>query len=299
MQEEQQRVAKGIVKLIADGFIFSLKVGNRQLFSGSFWNISLGEDAFGVFGGESPSRKENNLIILLEPQKPRLYRLHSRKRARAIKQVEMDSREAFVERLQRRFGLVEEDSGTGWVPGRFIHYDRANRRNGWIVVSPQRALVARVGSSEARILASLIQPRDTDFSGKRGGITTDRFEDVLGRIALWNGIQDIAEAVGQLEDLVESGKRTIDGQFFISVALAAIGVLLALFAYPHLNPWQLTALILLAGASGSFWFHTRYKTSFWIWIGWLLFVAALVAVFASSWVLSWFHSLLQLIRSHM
>jgi hypothetical protein len=48
----------GIVKLIADGLIFSLKVGNRQLFSGSFWNISLGEDAFGIFGGESPSRKE-------------------------------------------------------------------------------------------------------------------------------------------------------------------------------------------------------------------------------------------------
>ncbi len=251
--------------------------------------------------GTAPARLIYRILHIeeLEAQRPRLYRLRSRKRARAIKQIEMDTREAFVERLQHRLGLVEEDSGTGWVPARFIHYDRANRQNGWIVVSPQRALVARVGSSEARILASLIQPRDTDLSGKRGGITTDRFEDVLGRIALWNGTQDIAEAVGQLEDLVESGRRTIDGQFFISVALATIGVLLAIFAYPHLDPWQIAALILLAAASGAFWFHTRHKTSFWIWFGWLLFIAALVAVFASSWVLSWFHTLLQFIRSHV
>ncbi len=264
-------------------------------------NVLEAAAAQGAASGTAPARLVYRVLHIeeLEAQKPRLYRLRSRKRARAIRQIEMDSREAFVERLQRRFGLVEEDSGTGWVPGRFIHYDRANRQNGWIVVSPQRALVARVGSSEARILASLIQPRDTDLSGKRGGITTDRFEDVLGRIALWNGTQDIAEAVGQLEDLVASGKRTIDGQFFISVALATIGVLLAIFAYPHLNLWQIAALILLAAASGAFWFHTRHKTSFWIWFGWLLFVAALVAVFASSWVLSWLHALIQFMRSHV
>lgn len=234
----------------------------------------------------------------LKPQKLHLYRLRPLRRGKEIKQAEFDVQEAFVEELQRQFGLVGEDPQTGWAANRFTHYDRNSQRKGWIVVTPQRALVAGVGATEARTLASLIQPRDTDRTGKQGGIVPERYEDVLGRIGLWNGTQDVAETVSHLEDLVESGKRTIDGQFFISVALATIGVLLAVFAYPHLNSWQIAGLFLLAGASASFWFHTRYKTSFWIWFGLLLFMAALVAAFASSWVLSWYHSLLQFIRSH-
>jgi hypothetical protein len=36
----------------------------------------------------------------------------------------------------------------------------------------------------------------------------ERYEYVLGRIGLWNGTQDVFETVSQLEDLVESGKKS-------------------------------------------------------------------------------------------
>jgi hypothetical protein len=250
--------------------------------------------------GTTPPCLVYRIFVLEEvkAQKLHLYRFHPFWQGKQMKQAEFDVQEAFVEELQRQFGLVGEDPQTGWAANRFTHFDRYNRRKGWLVVHPQCALVAGVGATEARTLASLIHRRDIDCVGKQKGILADRYEDALGRIATWNSTQDIAETVSQLEDLVESGKRTVDGQFFISIALATIGVLLALFAYPHLNPWQVAGSILLAGATGAFWLHTRYKTRFWIWSGLLLILAALVAVFASASVLSWYQSFLQFIQAH-
>lgn len=220
----------------------------------------------------------------LKAQKLPLYRLRPLRGGKELKQAEFDAQEAFVEELQRQFGLAGEDPLTGWVANRFTHYDRNSQRKGWIVVNPQRALVAGVGATEARTLVSLIQMRDIDRTGKQGGIIAERYEDVLGRIAMWNGTQDVAETVSQIEDLVESGKKSIDGQVLLNIALASLGILLTLVPSLHLVTWQVAGSFgIILVASLLFWLRARSGHALWLVLGLLLMVAAFLLASAPLW----------------
>ncbi|HVB24893.1 MAG TPA: hypothetical protein VNG51_23350 [Ktedonobacteraceae bacterium] len=228
----------------------------------------------------------------LKTQKLHLYRLRPLRRGKEIKQAEFDVQEAFVEELQRQFGLVGEDPQTGWAANRFTHYDRNSQRKGWIVVTPQRSLVAGVGTIEARTLASLIQTRDIDRTGKQEGIIAERYEDVLGRIAIWNGTQDIAETVSHLEDLVESGKKSIDGQVLLNIALASLGILLTLSPSLHLITWQVAgSFCIILVASLLFWLRARSGHALWLALGLLLMAAAFLLASAPLWFYPLLHFL--------
>jgi len=158
-----------------------------------------------------------------------------------------------------------------WAPVYFSHFDRATGRRGWIIVAPNAALVAGISAGEVETLASLIQPRDTGDAG----ILPDRYEAVLARIVEWNGAQDVFDAVSQLEALVEGGRRSTDGQLWLNFALAAIGVLLTLYAAPRLGRGQIIPLALLAGASTLFALYARSGRPAYQVAGWLAFAAAL------------------------
>ncbi len=125
-------------------------------------------------------------------------------------------------------------------------------------------------------LATPIQPGDTDTSGASTGLLADAYEAVLGRVAQWNGTHDVFEAVSQLEALVVSGERSTAGQLWLNFALAAIGVLLAIFAGPRLGSHQTIPLLLLAAASV---LHACYAWSGWFvfqWVAWAFWVATAV-----------------------
>ncbi len=120
---------------------------------------------------------------------------------------------------------------------------------------------------------------------------------MLGRVALWNGTQDIAETVGQLGALVQSGQKSIDGQALLNFALAAIATLLAIIALPHqINFWQIGSLGLIVIASLLFWRYARNGHLRWLWLGMLIIVAALVLFVVSSWPCAILHFLSQLLK---
>ncbi|HEY4034014.1 MAG TPA: hypothetical protein VGL94_08650 [Ktedonobacteraceae bacterium] len=198
-------------------------------------------------------------------------------------QAILDAQEHAVEELQQQFGLAEIDQQSGRIPNRFFHYDTTNQRRGWIVVSPKCALVVGVGVGEARTLANLIQPQDTDTSGRGEGILRECYEGVLQRIILWNATQDISETVSQLEALVESSRKSTDGQVLLNFALATIGALLAIMAFPHLNFWQICSLALIVGASIQFWLYARSGHVPWLVLGLIIIVIAVFLAIASFW----------------
>jgi hypothetical protein len=183
---------------------------------------------------------------------------------------------------QRALGQVLHEIGveildpeSGWGPAYFDHFDRAQKRRGWIVIAPTLALVAGTGSDQVETLATLIQARDTRLNGS--GLLAERFEAVQGRVAQWNSTQDVYEAVSQLETLIEGGRWTTDGQLWLNFALAALGVLLALYAGPHLGYVKLAPLLLLVLASV---LHARYArtgTLGFQWLAWALWALAFVA----------------------
>ncbi len=234
----------------------------------------------------TPACLAYRILCIQELKAQKLYLSWPRplRRRKESKQAEFDAQEAFVEELQRQFGLAGEDLQTGWAANRFTHYDRNNHRKGWIVVSPQHALIAGVGSIEAQTLASLIHMRDIDRTGKQEGIIAERYEDVLGRIAMWNGTQDIAETVSHLEGLVESGKKSIDGQVLLNIALASLGILLTLAPSLHLVTWQVAGSFgIILVASLLFWLRARSGHVLWLALGLLLMAAAFLLASAPLW----------------
>jgi hypothetical protein len=182
--------------------------------------------------------------------------------------------------LLHEMGVDALDPASGWGPAYFDHFDRSQQRRGWIVIAPTLALVAGSGSDQVETLATLIQARDTGPGGI--GLLAERFEAVQGRVAQWNSTQDVYEAVGQLERLIEGGRWTTDGQLWLNFALAALGVLLALYAGPHLGYTKLVPLLLLVLASM---LHARYARTGALrlqrlaWVLWALAsVAAIIAL---------------------
>jgi hypothetical protein len=242
------------------------------------------QDASGV--GIQPAQPIYQILHVreLQSQIPRFYRLRTRQDQNTQQQEVFNARRRFVNELRDYFDLQKEDAQNNWFPTTYEHYDRNTRTRGWIIINPSRALVAGVSDREARILAGQIQHRDTDPSGQQKGIAANRYEDVLGRIGLWNSTQDIGETVTQLEVLVASGQKSTDGQVLLNLALAAIGILLTLAPTFQLASWQLlTALALLSLSSILFWFYARSGNVAWLRIGLLILVATLILDTATAW----------------
>ncbi|GAC1343627.1 MAG: hypothetical protein NVSMB27_03690 [Ktedonobacteraceae bacterium] len=183
-----------------------------------------------------------------------------------------------MERLQTLIGANLKGVNNDWVPNGFEHYDRNSQRRGWLTIAPAWTLIAGVDAEEAQVLADLIQPRNV--SSEYGGILSQCYEEVLQRVAQWNGTQDIFEAVNQLKEVVEGSKKSTDGQVWLNFSLASIGVLLALSTIVQVGASLIVPVVLFAGASM---LHAGYantgQRSFQI-LGLLLFTAAVIAAIA-------------------
>ncbi len=217
-------------------------------------------------------------VQAVRTRQPLLYRFYSEKRKNANDRYALDVQEAFVERLQTLIGTNLKSVNNDWEPNGFEHYDRNLQRRGWLTIAPAWALIAGVDAEEARVLADLIQPRNT--SSEYGGILSRCYEEVLQRVAQWNGTQDIFEAVNQLKEVVEGSKKSTNGQVWLNFALASIGVLLALSTIVQVGAGLIVPVVLFAGASM---LHAGYantgQRSFQI-LGLLLFTAAVIAAIA-------------------
>lgn len=251
-----------------------------------------------VQDGGASTDEAGTLAFLADTQGPPAYRIYHiehvratvprrvllriwrrQRRARSRQTTPSDPATAAIEatlgQWRTNVGISDADPRTGWAPGLFSHYDRSVNRRGWMFLGPYRALLANVSAQEVDTLATLVQPADVDIT--TGGIRAERYEAVLARVAQWNGTQDVFEAVGQLEALVEDGRRSTDAQSALNFALAAIGILLTLYAGPTLGDGQVVPLVLLASASVLFAIYARTGRFGVQVLGWLAFVAAVVA----------------------
>jgi hypothetical protein len=190
--------------------------------------------------------------------------------------AELGAQEEALDYLQHYLKISHVDPRSNWTPSNFSHYDRDARQRGWIILSPKLALAAKLTAQQVDTLISLLQPRDIDNSGKQEGILPSRYEAVHARVMQWNATHEIFEAVVQLEDIVESGQKSTDGQLWLNFTLAAIGVLLAIFASPALHWRAILALFLLGAASVLFALYARDGRIAYLRLGWLLCVLALL-----------------------
>jgi len=191
----------------------------------------------------------------------RAYRLRQHKSMEKLQQEILYTRRAFVDELQENFHLLGEDTQDGLSVSAFDHYDRDLHSRGWIIINPSRALLVGVNDKAAPILANLLQRRDIDQSGQ--SISPDHYEDMLGRLGLWNSTQEIGETIDQLEIMVTKGRKSTDGQILLSLVLALIGTVLALYSILQSKNWEQQlwiSLWLLFLTSLFFWFYARFNT---------------------------------------
>jgi len=205
---------------------------------------------------------------------------HSQRTWRGAKDGEqaaqIGAQEEILDALQLHLNIGQVDQRTGWSPSRFSHYDRAESRRGWVILSPTLAVIAKLSTQQVNNLVALLQPRDTDSTGNGAGILPQHYEAVYERVMQWNAAHDIFETVVQLEKIVESGQKSTDGQLWLNFALAAIGVLLAFFAGPSLNIREISALLCLSTASVMHALYARNGTTIYQRIGWLFFATAII-----------------------
>lgn len=211
----------------------------------------------------------------LRTWKPRPYRAYSNRKKNKDTYV-IDVQKAFVERLRASIVTCLMPVDNAWEPNSFDHYDRYLHQRGWLTLTPGWALLVGLGIRQGRILIDLIHPRD--ISNEQGGIAFERYDDVLRRVIEWNSTEDIFEAVDRLEDIVESGRKSTNGQLWLNFALAGIGVLLALAGITTIGLSLILplALFVLASLMHAFYASTGYR-AFQI-VGVPLFLAALAAV---------------------
>lgn len=212
----------------------------------------------------------------LRTWKPRLYRVYSNTRKKNTDRYVIEVQKAFVERLQALIDTYLTTVSNAWEPNSFDHYDRYLHQRGWLTITPGWALLVGLGTRQERILIDLIHPRDISIG--QGGIASEKYDDLLRRVIEWNSTEDVFEAVDHLENIVESGRKSTNGQLWLNFALAGIGVLLALAGLTTIGLSLILplALFVLASLMHAFYASTGYR-AFQI-AGVSLFVVALAAV---------------------
>ncbi len=216
-------------------------------------------------------------IVQRNSLRPRLLPFRLWMRRVSKKEQAIARRRAFMSYILRHLVAFENERGAGWSSANFSHYDHDANERGWIVVHPKQAFVAGVSDNQAQTLINVLQHRDIDLSEQRQGIIVSSYEEVLARIGQWNSTQDIRETVNQLENLVNSGQKSTDGQVLLNLALAAIGVFISLAAAFHIeNDQLLWSLTLLCIASLFFWGFARFGKAIWQILGWIACICAIL-----------------------
>jgi len=215
---------------------------------------------------------------------PRFYRLRYRKSKKTVQQEVFITRRAFVQELQEQFDLLDNDVQDAMLASAFDHYDRDLHSRGWVIINLTRALLAGVSDKAVQILIGLIQRRDIDAQGQ--GISLDRYDDVLGRLSLWNSTMEIGETMDQLESMVINGNKAINGQVLLALVLTLIGVVLSIYSILQPKNWEVQLWIslgILFLATLFFWCYTRFGAIFWFWLGILAIAATVLLDTAVFW----------------
>lgn len=202
------------------------------------------------------------------------------------------TRRSFVRALQEQYGLLAGDTQEESLASAYDHYDRDLHSRGWIIINPTHALLVGVSEQAARNLINLVQRRDIDAASR--GISLERYDDVLGRLAIWNSSQEIGETMDQLSNMIDNGNIAINGQVLLTLVLTLVGVLLA--AYTIVSPpnWQVQLWIslgILFAASLFFWGYARFGASTLVLLGMLAIAATLLLDTAGLWLAPLMHLL--------
>ncbi len=221
----------------------------------------------------------------LKVQVPRFYRLRYHKSKKTLQQEVFYTRRAFVLALQEQFGLLVDGTQDESLASAFDHYDRDLHSRGWIIINLLRALLVGVSDKAARILVNLLQRRDIDSPGQ--GISLDHYDDVLGRLGLWNSTQEIGDTLDQLESMVINGNKAINGQVLLSLVLALMGVVLSIYSILQPKNWEVqlwVSLGLLFIASLFFWCYAHFGATVWFLLGVLAIAVTLLLDTKALWL---------------
>lgn len=237
-----------------------------------------------------PNRQARPVFFLLHVRElnvvvPRFYRLRYRRSKKTLQEEILTTRRAFVEELQGQYDLLDDAMQDTSLANAFDHYDRDQHGRGWIIISLSRALLVGVNDRAIKILIGLVQRRDVDPAGQ--GIYLDRYDDVLGRLSIWNSTQEIGETMDQLESMVINGNKAISGQVLLALILALMGVVFAIYSVLQPDNWQrqsgISLGILFIAALFS-WFYARFGARLWFILGVLAIVATALFDTATFWI---------------
>ncbi len=226
----------------------------------------------------------------LQVQVPRFYRLRYRKSKDALQQEVFYTRRAFVLALQGQSGLLAGNTQEESLASAYDHYDRDLHSRGWIIINLTRALLVGVSENTVRILVNLIQRNDIDAS--RPGISPNRYDEMLGRLGVWNSSQEIGDTMDQLGSMIANGNIAINGQVLLTLVLTLIGVVLSIFAIVQPKNWQVQLWIslgILFMASLFFWGYARFGARIWVLLGLLAIAAALILDTMALWLAPLMH----------
>lgn len=210
---------------------------------------------------------------------PRFYGLRYRKSEQTVQQEVFTTRRASVQELQEQFDLLDNDVQDAMLASAFDHYDRDLHSRGWVIINLTRALLVGVSDKAVQILIGLIQRRDIEARGQ--GISLDHYDDVLGRLSLWNSSLEIGETMDQLESMVNSGNKAINGQVLLALVLTLIGVVLSVYSIVQPKNWEtqlVVSLVILFIASLFFWCYARFGAILWLVLGFLAIAATVLLV---------------------
>lgn len=228
------------------------------------------------------------LLVLV----PRFYRLRYHISKRALQEEVLTTRRAFVEELQRQFDLQDNAMQDTSPAIAFKHYDRDLHSRGWIIINLPCALLVGVSDKTAQILINLIQRRDIDATNR--GISLERYDDVLGRLGLWDSSQEIGETMDKLSSMIANGNIAINGQVLLTLVLTLIGVVLSIYSILQPKNWQTQLWIslgILFVASLFFWCYARFGARIWVYLGMLAIVVTLVLDTMVLWLSPLMHLL--------
>jgi hypothetical protein len=221
----------------------------------------------------------------LQVQVPRFYRLRYRKSKDTLQQEVFYTRRSFVLALQEQASLLAGNTQEESLASAYDHYDRDLHSRGWIIINLTRALLVGVNENTVRVLVNLIQCNDIDAS--RPGISPNCYDEMLGRLGIWNSSQEIGETMDQLGSMISNGNIAINGQVLLTLVLTLIGIVLSIYSIVQPKNWQVQLWIslgILFVASLFFWGYARFGARIWVFLGLLAIAAVLILDTITLWL---------------
>ncbi len=144
----------------------------------------------------------------------------------------------------------------GGSRGYYEQYDAPTRRTGYIAFGRSASVLGGLSYATLRTFVTLLQSSEMS---PQGGLIRASLAPTIARIAQWNGTEDVRAIRDQVSDIKRGADAATTGQIWISWALAAIGVALALISY--VKPPLYLAPALGFQALSSFFFATYARTA--------------------------------------